>query len=155
NGQFPTPLTDFPAPPPALTTLAQHQPAIQGALGLTADEITAILADAGASVTTVTILVNGKNVAVPSFTLTNLSICYCYSALASCLQISVADMINLKAMSGLNPFQPLSGTPISVLANDVLYNQTLSVVKDVAIVQNSGFTVDDLQYLLRQQFDPV
>jgi hypothetical protein len=161
NGQFPTPLSDFPAPPPALTTLAQHQAAIQGALGLSADEIIAILADAGPAVTTVTILVNGKNVAVPSFTLTNLSICYRYSALAKCLQssqgspISVSDIIALKALSGLNPFQPTSGNPISVLADDVLYNQTLAFVKEVTAVMNSGFSVEDLQYLLRQQFDPV
>src|SRR5262249_43145430 len=39
--------------------------------------------------------------------------------------------------------------------DDVLLNQTLSFVKQVAAVENSGFTVEDLQYLLRQDFDPV
>jgi hypothetical protein len=153
NGQFPTPLTDFAPPPPTppLTTLAAHQATIQGVLGLTADEITAILADAGNAVQTIN--VNGQN--VPSFTLTNLSICYRYSALAQCLQLSVEDLISLKALSGLNPFQTLSPNPLSVLADDVLYNQTLLFVKEVATVQNSGFSVEDLQYLLRQQFDPV
>jgi hypothetical protein len=83
------------------------------------------------------------------------------SALAKCLQssqgspISVSDIIALKALSGLNPFQPLSGTFISVLADDVLYNQTLAFIKEVATVQNSGFPVEDLQYLLRHKFDPV
>jgi hypothetical protein len=152
NGQFPTPPSDLPAP---LTALSAHQATIQAVLGLSADEITAILSDAGPAVTTVTILVNGNNATVPGFTLTNLSICYRYSELAKCLHLSVSDLIALKAISGLNPFQPLSGNPITVLADDILHNQTLRFVKEVAAVGNSGFTVEDLQYLLRQQFDPV
>jgi hypothetical protein len=152
RGNFPTPLSDLTA---AQQAFSAHLPAVQGVLGLTSDEITAIFADAGAAVTSVTQVVNGQNVQVPSFTLTNLSICYAYSTLAKCLQMDVTDMISLRVMSGLNPFQALSGSPLSVLADDVLYNQTLLFVKEVQVVQNSGFTVEDLQYLLRQQFDPV
>jgi len=144
NGQFPTPVTDFAPPPPTppLSALSAHLPTIQGVLSLTSDEITKILADAAV----------GAN---PSFTLNNLSICYRYSALAQCLQLSVEDLISLKALSGVNPFQPLAATPISVLKDDVLYSQTLLFVKQVAAVQNSGFSVEDLKYLLRQDFDPV
>jgi hypothetical protein len=157
NGQFPTPLTDFapPPPPPPLTTFAAHQATVQGVLGLTSDEINAVLTDAGKAVDTVTIVVSGGNVNVPSFTLNNLSICYRYAALTQCLQVPVEDLISLKALSGLNPFQPFSGNPLAVLADDVAYTQTLALLKQVATVQNSGFTVEDLQYLLRQQFDPV
>jgi ABC toxin N-terminal region/Neuraminidase-like domain len=167
HGIFPTPLSDFAAAPPypPLTTFSPHLSAVQGALGLTADEITAIFADAGATVTTVSYTQNAQLVTAPSFTLTNLSICYRYRALAKCLQLSVKDMIALKAMAasttppipavGLDPFQPLSGNALNVLADDVLFNQTLLFVKQVAVVQNSGFTVADLQYLLRQVFDPV
>jgi len=157
NGQFPTPLTDFAPPPPTppLTTLSAHQTVIQGVLGLSADEVNAILADAGAAVNTVPIVVSGHNVTVPAFTLNNLSICYRYSALAQCLQLSIKDLISLKALSGLNPFPALSPNPLAVLADDVLYKQTLLFVKEVAAVQSSGFTVEDLQYLLRQKFDPV
>jgi hypothetical protein len=146
SGQFPWSTAD---------PLASHQTAVQGVLGLTSDEITAILTDAGPVVTTVTILVGGKNVNVPSLSLTNLSICYRYSALAQCLQISVSDLISLKAMSGLNVFKPMGAAPLAVLADDVLFNQMLLFVKQVNTVQNSGFTVEDLKYLLRQQFDPV
>ncbi len=139
NGLFPTPLSDL---APSLQTFSAHQSAVQGVLGLTADEISAILTDAGV-------------VATPTFTLTNLSICYRYSAFAKCLQLDVADMISLKEISGLNPFQGLSGTPLSNLASDVLFNQTLLFVKQVMSVQNSGFSVEDLRYLLRHDFDPV
>ena len=115
---------------------------MQGVLSLTSTEIVAILSDAG--------------VAGPaSFSLANLSICYRYSLLAQCLQLSVSDMIALKTMSGLNPFQAIAGTPLNVLADDILLNQTLAFVKQVVAVQNSGFTVEDLKYLLRHQFDPV
>jgi ABC toxin-like protein/neuraminidase-like protein/virulence plasmid A protein len=155
NGQFPTPLSDFAAPPPVLTTLAAHQSAIQGALGLSSDEIDAILDDAGLAVKTVNVVVNGNNVSLPSFTLTNLSILYRYSALAKCLELEVSDLISLKIMSGLDPFEATGLAPISLLADDVLYNQTLTFVKQVATVQASGFTVEDLNYLLRQEFDPV
>ncbi len=133
NGQFP----GLPA-----DQLSVHQAAVQGVLSLTAAEITAILNDAG--------------VAAPAlFTLGNLSLCYRYSLLAQCLQLSVSDMIALKTMSGLNPFQALSGTPLAVLTDDVLLNQTLAFAKQVAAVENSGFTVEDLKYLLRHQFDPI
>ena len=168
DGSFPTALADFGAPlPPAppLTIFSSHQSSVQGVLGLTADEITAIFADAGSAVTMVSYLQGSQSVTVPSFTLTNLSICYRYSALAKCLQIPVKDMISLKAMAcssvppapptSLDPFKPLSGNAISTLADDVLFNQTLLFVNEVAAVQNSGFTAEDLKYLLRQQFDPV
>jgi hypothetical protein len=143
RGIFPTPQSDLvpPLPSPPLTAFSAHLAAVQGVLGLSSDEITAIFADA--------------NVTAPVFTLTNLSICYAYSTLAKCLQMEVTDMISLKVMSGLNPFHSLSGNPLSVLADDVLFNQTLLFVKQVQVVQNSGFTVEDLRYLLRHQFDPV
>lgn len=153
NGQFPTPPSDL--QPSPQTSFSAHQAAVQGALGLTSDEVAAIFEDAGAAVTTATFVVSGQNVTAPGFTLTNLSICYRYSALAKCLQMSVSDMISLKVMSGLNPFHGLSGAALSAQADDDLFNQTLLFVKQVAAVQNSGFTVEDLRYLLRQQLDPV
>src|SRR5262249_16868371 len=95
------------------------------------------------------------NVNVPGFSLVNLSICYRYSLLAQCLQVPVADLIALKALSGLNPFHALGSSPLSVLADDVLFGQTIAFIKLVGAVQKSGFTVEDLKYLLRHQFDPV
>ena len=137
NGQFPLPATDLAA---GQALLSAHSATIQGVLSLTSAEVGAILQDASAP--------NG-------FSLANLSTCYRYSLLAQCLQLPVADMIALKTMAALNPFQALSGTPLHVLKDDILLNQTIAFVKQVAAVQNSGFTVTDLKYLLRHQFDPV
>jgi hypothetical protein len=139
NGAFPAPSGDLAVDQ---RPLLAHAAAVQGALSLTAAELTAILADA--------------NLPTPAaFSLANLSVCYRYSLLAQCLQIPVADLIALKTMSDLNPFQKLTGLPLSVLADDILQNQTIAFVKQVVAVQNSGFSVDDLRYLLRHQFDPV
>ena len=153
NGNFPVPLSDLTAA--SAQTLAAHLPSIQGVLGLAAADVAAILADAGTAVDTVSVTQGGQTVSLPAFTLNNLSLCYRYATLASCLQLDVEDLIALKAMSGLDPFQPVSGAAIAVLNDDVLFNTTLQFLKEVQVVQNSGFTVEDLQYLLRHQFDPV
>lgn len=144
-GNFPVPVADLTAA--SLQTFSAHLASIQGVLGLTSDDITAIFVDAGSTADTVS--------GVPTFTLNNLSICYRYSTLAKCLGLDVEDMISLKQMSGLNPFQPVSGLAISQLSDDVLFNTTLLFVQEAQAVQNSSFAVEDLQYLLRHQFDPV
>jgi Neuraminidase-like domain/Salmonella virulence plasmid 28.1kDa A protein len=136
----------FPAPPSNLSTVQQsfvaHTAVVQGALNLSGADVASILSDAG--------------VASPAgFTLANLSICYRYSLLAQCLQLSVADLIALKTMSGLDPFHILTGNPLAVIADDVLLNHTLAFVRQVGVAQSSGFTIEDLKYLLRHQYDPV
>jgi hypothetical protein len=139
NGRFPVPAADL---TPQQAVLSAHGATIQGALSLKADEIDAILHDAG--------------ITPPAqLSLANLSLCYRYSVLAQCLQLSMSDMIAVKALSGLNPFQKPAGAALKNIADDVLFNQTLAFVKQVGTVQNSGFTVEDLKYLLRHQFDPV
>jgi len=153
TGQFPRPLSDL--QPPALEAFAAHQSSVQGVLGVTAAEIAAIFADAGTAVSTVSLVVNGQNENVASFSLRNLSIGYRYSTLAKCLGLSVADLISLKAMSTDTPFPVLTGNSLGALQDDLLLNETLSFVQSVRVVEKSGFSVDDLKYLLRQQFDPV
>jgi hypothetical protein len=139
NGRFPVPATDL---TPQQSPLSAHAATVQGALGLKAAEIDAILNDAGAA-------------APAQFSLANLSLCYRYSLLAQCLQLSVSDMIALKVMSALNPFQKLAGVALKTIADDLLLSQAVAFVEQVGTVQNSGFTVEDLRYLLRHQFDPV
>jgi hypothetical protein len=156
-GNFPVPIADLTAAPqPPQQTFSSHLPSIQGALGLASTDIDAIFADPGVAPD----LVKVGGVNVPAFTLNNLSNCYRYSTLAKCLSLSstgtnVEDLIYLKQMSGINPFQAVAGSPITQLSQDVLYNNTVAFVKNAKAVQASGFAVEDLQYLLRHQFDPV
>ncbi len=139
NGVFPTSAGDLPAPQRALSA---HAAALQGVLGFSASDLAAILADAAVA-------------DPPAFSLQNISLCYRYSLLAQTLQLSVPDMIALKALSNLNPFKPLTGQPLAVLADDILLNQNLAFLKQAGVVANSGFTVEDLRFLLRHQYDPV
>ncbi|WP_159067947.1 neuraminidase-like domain-containing protein [Trinickia symbiotica] len=139
SGAFPTASIDLTADQRALVA---HAAVIQGALGLSVSDIATIMQDAG-------------TVAPPSFSLGNLSLCYRYSLLAQSLGLSVANMISLKTLSGLNPFQPLGTQPLQTLSDDILLGQTLAFVQQVSAALTSGFTVEDLQYLLRHQYDPV
>jgi GH18 family chitinase len=120
-----------------------HLLAVQGALGLTADEVELILADTGLDLTTAPL------------SLGNVSLLYRYKVLARGLQLGVSDLVAVKGMSGLNPFAPLNAKPMAVLADDAPLNQTLAFVDAVQKVQGSGFAIEDLKYLLRHQFDPV
>ena len=117
--------------------------AVQAALNLTASDIESILVDAGSDVSTATL------------TLDTVSLLYRYGLLAKSLTIPVADLIALKAMSGLNPFQPLKPDPVTTLDDDYPYSQTLRFVEVAETVRDSGFKIEDLNYLLRHQFDPV
>jgi hypothetical protein len=123
--------------------IKDHLLALQGALNLTSDEMELILTDAGLD----------HNSAPLS--LANVSLLYRYGLLAKALNLTVADFLDLKAMSGLNPFTPLKIGSLTVLADDVPLTETLEFVDVAGKVQDSGFKIEDLKYLLRHQFDPV
>jgi Neuraminidase-like domain/Salmonella virulence plasmid 28.1kDa A protein len=123
--------------------LMDHSIAIQGALNLTAQEVVDIISDAG------------LNPATAPLSLANVSLLYRYGLLAKALKISVEDLIALKALSGLNPFQALRADSLSVLADDYPFSQTIRFVEVAHIVKESGFHIQDLDYLCRHQFDPV
>ena len=119
-----------------------HLGALQGALGLTAEEINSILADAGRPFDTA------------GLTVSNVSLLYRYGLLARALKLSVRDLIALKGLSGLNPFTPLHADPPATLAEDYPFSQTLAFVEVAEAVNDSGLKIEDLEYLLRHRFDP-
>jgi hypothetical protein len=123
--------------------LMDHSIAIQGALNLTAQEVAAIIADAG------------LDPATAALSLDNVSLLYRYRLLAKALKISINDLIALKALSGLDPLKALRGDSVSVLGDDYPFSQTTRFVEMAHTVKNSGFAIADLTYLLRHQFDPV
>ena len=120
-----------------------HRLALQSALNLTADEIDRILVDAGKSLDTV------------ELSLDTVSLLYRYGLLAKALKLSVRDLITLKRLSGLDPFKPLSAGPLTKLDDDHPFQQTLRFIEVAEIVKESGFTIEDIDYLLRHRFDPV
>lgn len=132
--------------------IKEHVLAIQGALGLTADDIGRILMD------------DGKNIDTAELSLPNVSLLYRYNLLAKALKLSVRDLISLKQLSGLNPFTPLHPDPLEdtqagvvppkkAIAFDHPFSQALRFVEVAEEVKNSGLKIEDLEYLLRHHFD--
>lgn len=148
---FDDPLGNY-LPPPG-PPLSDHLLAVQGALNLTVDEIGRILVD------------NASDLETAKLTLVNVSLLYRYGLLAKTLKLSVQDFIDLKALSGLDPFKPLRSEAFktlsstldlaSTLNDDYPFTQTLSFIEVTSKVKESGFKVEDLNYLLRHRFDPV
>jgi len=116
-----------------------HLPALQSALGLSAEQITAVLTDAGLPPDTA------------ALTLATCSLLYRHGLLAKAIGLSVADLIALKHLSGLDPFSPPAPATVTSLEADHPYSQTLRFLDAADAVKASGLTVPDLQYLLRQQ----
>jgi hypothetical protein len=118
-----------------------HLLTLQGALGLTVGEIGAILTDAGISLDEA------------DLTLPNVSTLYRYGLLAKALGLSVAELIALKQLSGLDPVKLLDKHPLKTIEQDYPFSQTLGFVQLAEAVQESGLKVEDLDYLLRHRVD--
>lgn len=121
--------------------LKAHVLTLQGALGLSADEIGRILADEGRSLDTA------------ELSLANASLLYRYSLLAKAVKLPARDLIALKQLSGLNPFKQLYPDTLASLDQDHPFSQTLEFVKVAEEVKDSGLKIEDLDYLLHNRFD--
>ena len=121
--------------------LKGHLLALQGALGLTADDVRRILEDAG------------KSLDMAALSLDHVSLLYCYGLLAKGLKLSVRELIALKQLTGLDPFKTLHPDPLTKLEEDYPFSQTLRFVEVAEKVKDSAFKVEDLEYLLRHRFD--
>ncbi len=121
--------------------LKDHLLALQGALGLAADDIAAVLADAGRTLD-------------DTLSLPNVALLYRYGLLAKGLKLSVRELIALKQLSGLDPFKLLHNQPLQTLGEDHPFSQTLAFVEAAEAVKASGLKIEDLDYLLRHRFDP-
>lgn len=118
-----------------------HLLALQGALGLTAEDARRILDDAGKSLDTA------------ALSLDHVSLLYRYGLLAKGLKLSVRELIALKQLPGLDPFKPLHLDPLTKLEDDYPFSQTLRFVDVAEKVKDTAFKVEDLEYLLRHRFD--
>jgi hypothetical protein len=123
--------------------IKDHLLVLQAALGLTANEITGILVDAGQEIETETL------------SLESVSTLYRYGLLAKALKLSVQELITLKSLSGLDPFKPLSPDPLNELEEVYPFTQTLRFIDVAAMLKESGFRIEELDYLFRHRFDPV
>ena len=124
-----------------------HALTLQGALGLTADEIGHVLADAG--------VLAGPEAPLDgaALTLANVSILHRYGMFARALKLSVRELIALHRLSGLDPFAALHADPLVSIEEDHPFSRTIRFVEVAEEVKDSGFTVEDLDFLLRHRLD--
>lgn len=127
--------------------LKDHLPALQAALNLTADEITQILLDGNTA--------DESDVNKAMLSLANVSLLYRYGLLAKSLKLSIAELVSIKALSGLNPFHSLSPNVLDSIDSDYPLKHTLEFVRRVHQVKASALTISDLDYLMRHRFDPL
>lgn len=127
--------------------LKAHASAVQAALGLTADEAALILADGNTG--------DEADSAKAALSLANVSLLYRYRFLAKALKVSVAELIDLKTLSGLDPFKPLHTGLLTSLEDDHAFGQTLAFVRNVQAVKSGQLAVADLTYLFSHRFDPA
>ncbi|WP_068819221.1 neuraminidase-like domain-containing protein [Phormidesmis priestleyi] len=127
----------------AFDHVKRHLLALQGALNLTANDIEHILTDVG----------QDSETAILS--LDTVSLLYRYGLLAKALKLSVSDLIALKQLSGLDPLKALKPDLLINLDDDYPLTQTLPFIEIAEKVNQGEFTIEDLNYLLRDHFDPV
>lgn len=123
--------------------IKKHLLALQGALNLTADDIERILTH------------SGQDFATAALSLDAVSLLYRYGLLAKALKLTVRDLITLKQLSGLDPFKPLPADLLTNLDDDYPLTQTLPFIEIAEKIKQSEFKIEDLDYLLRDRFDPV
>ena len=143
--------------------LVDHRGAVQAALTLSASDLDHIAADAGISLALAPPAGATPNAA--RLSLPNLSTLYRYRLLAGALGVSIRELITLKSLSGVDPLPRLDASALdpsptapalpSLLADDHPFTQTLRFAEIAQMVAASGFTIDELDYLLRHRFDPA
>ncbi|HXB69951.1 MAG TPA: neuraminidase-like domain-containing protein [Candidatus Acidoferrales bacterium] len=109
-----------PTPPPTPTP---EQNAIAASLGLSADDISAILAFTGAA---------------NALSLDTLNVLLRYQRLSSSLSLGISDLILWIELTGRKPFP---GSPAD----------TLEFCRRLAVLQGTGLAIHDLDYLIRGQ----
>jgi hypothetical protein len=122
--------------------LKDHLPAVQAALALKAKNVEAILGSLGLSLDDVPL------------SLGLVSALYRHGLLAKALGLSVANLIVLKRLSGVDPFAAFAPEPLASTDNLPL-SPTLRFLDIVDAVRASGFDPADLDYLFAHRADPV
>ena len=130
--------------------LESHLPALQGALNLTLDDIGLILAhDAKADSNRIRA---DEALTSAALTLSNVSLLYRYGLMANALKLSVRELIALIELKELKPFEP----PVDLSVHPEGYPlHALQLVETVEKINDSGFSIEDIDYLLCHRFDPV
>ncbi|HEY5814583.1 MAG TPA: hypothetical protein VIT23_18255, partial [Terrimicrobiaceae bacterium] len=131
------------------TLLSDHSLSIQSALGITSEEIGRILAaEKGKPFAEAASILETQPLNIRT-----ISALFRYRLFATGLAMSVRELIALKELSGREPFRELHPNPLVTIAEDYPFVETLAFVDIANAVKETGFLIEDLDYLLRHQFD--
>ncbi|MEO1260394.1 MAG: neuraminidase-like domain-containing protein [Bacteroidota bacterium] len=125
--------------------LINHMIAVQAGLELTKEEIQVILESNEPALTIETAPLNMEII----------QLFYGYYIMREASKLSIAEQISLEKLSGLDPRKALEPGVINTLDQDHPYGQTLKFLSLVDQIKNAGFSLADLDYLVRHYFDPV
>lgn len=125
------------------TLVSAHAATLCGALGVRAGELQAIANRSGEAWSTLRI------------SLASVSDAHRYAFLAAALDATIGDVLTLRRLSGLDPFEPLAPTPIAAETDDHPQRSTLPFVKAAMKIAKAGLTTAELDYLLAHRVDPV
>lgn len=130
--------------------LVDHMVTLQAALGLTATDIEQVLQDAGMQ-----LAAGGGAGARPQamLTLPVVSVLYRHALLAKALKLSIADLLTLRTLSGLDPFRALHTDALATLPEDSPFSQTLAFVDLVDLLRAAGLKVGDVEALVRHRLN--
>ena len=118
-------------------TISGHLPALAAALNISAADLARLTTGDGAVV------------ADDTLDLANLSRLYRVASLASALKLTIEDYQTIQRLAGLDPFAPVAATATAPRIPGT--GATLRFVHVVQAIRGSGFSVEELDYLLRQQ----
>jgi peptidoglycan hydrolase-like protein with peptidoglycan-binding domain len=86
-----------------------------------------------------------------ALSIANLSILMRHAVLARGLEVSVPELLALLSLSDHKPLSPLEGGPLSHLADDVPWAETLAFVDEVELVRDAGVDVAFLDRICRHR----
>ena len=129
--------------------LRDHFPAIQSACSVTSEEIGRILAtEKGKAFAEAHAILEEE-----PLNLATVSAIFRYGFLARMLRLSVRDLIALKELSGGTPFASLHPNRLAKIEEDHPFTKTLAFLDLISAVEESGLTIEDLEFLFRHVFD--
>lgn len=143
---FDDPAGDYLPPPGDGDTerrVGRHLPALQAGLGLSAQDIEEVLTH------------QKKTLNKAPLDLATVSMLHRHGFLAKALKLSVADLLAMTTLSGVNPFEELKGGLLTASEHEHPLNKTLQFVDAVRAIQARGLTIADLDFVLRHRYDPV
>ncbi len=118
--------------------ISGHLPALVAALGISAADLTLLTTGA-----TIVVADNNLNLA-------NLSQLYRVASLARALKLSIYVYLSIQKLSGVDPFVAIPAADHHPLLPATA--ATLLFVEKVKTIRDSGFSSDELNYLLRHDF---